>query len=393
MNEDKAARYHRLGRRSDLLGLLWGGVLLCGLALTSGAGALRDSSAGLVQRTGIPSLLAPIATVAVYVIVLAALHGAFALPLAFYRGFILERRFGLSRQTARSWIWNHLKVVGLTLVLATAAACVVYVALGVWPNWWWIAVWTVFCGASVLLAHAAPVVLLPLLFTLAPLSRTDLRDRLTSLARRAKTAVLSVHEWRVSDRTRRVQAALVGLGSTRRILLSDTLLADYSDEEIEVILAHELGHHVRHDLWRGLLAESLLSLCGFYAAHRMLVAAGPAAGLRGPDDVAGLPVLLLTAGVVSAVTIPLANSLSRWIERRADRFALQLTRNPGAFVAAMKRMAAQNLAEERPSAFALGFFYTHPPVAERISMAQQWAASSPRESGPATGPGEAEAET
>ncbi len=379
MNEDKAARYHRLRRRSDLLGMLWGGALLCGLVGTGGARALRDLAAGLIQPASVPQFLVPVATVAAYVALLAALHGVVALPLAYYRGFILERRFGLSRQSAGSWLRHHLKVLGLTLVLAAVAACFTYAALDAWPRWWWMAAWSAFFFGSVVLAQAAPVVLLPFLFTLVPLSRVELRDRLTSLATRARTAVLGVHEWRMSDRTRRAQAALVGIGPTRRILISDTLLSGYSDDEIEVILAHELGHHVRHDVWRGLIGEALLALGGFYAAHRMLMAGGPALGLSGPADVAGLPVLLLTAGILSGITIPAANALSRWIERRADRFALELTRNPDAFVAAMRRLAAQNLAEERPSAFALGFFYTHPPVADRIRLAQEWAASAPAE--------------
>src|SRR5204863_4438149 len=148
-------------------------------------------------------------------------------------------------------------------------------------------------------------------------------------------------------KTKKANAALTGIAGTRRILVSDTMLADYSEDEIEVVLAHELAHHVHGDIWKGLIFESALILAGFFAGARVLGAWVDAAGLRGPSDVAGLPLLVLTAGAVSLVMVPAAHAMSRHYERRADRFALKLTRNPAAFISAMRRLAAQNLAEEQ----------------------------------------------
>jgi STE24 endopeptidase len=161
------------------------------------------------------------------------------------------------------------------------------------------------------------------------------------------------------------------MGATRRILVSDTLLADYSDDEIEVVMAHELAHHVHGDLWRGLAFEALVGGLGAYLAHRTLVDLGPLVGLGGATDVAGLPLILLAFGAVSLASVPMANALSRAHERRADRFALRLTGNPTAFTSAMRRLAQQNLAEERPSFLARAFFYTHPPVHERLRMVRE----------------------
>src|SRR5204862_7890026 len=131
---------------------------------------------------------------------------------------------------------------------------------------------------------------------------------------------LGAYEWSIAGKTKKANAALAGIGATRRILVSDTMLADYSDDEIEVVLAHEMAHHVHGDIWKGILFESALILAGFYLAgwclHRL---AGPA-GLRGVDDVAGLPLLLLVAGAVSLVTLPVAHAMSRAFERSADRF-------------------------------------------------------------------------
>jgi STE24 endopeptidase len=182
--------------------------------------------------------------------------------------------------------------------------------------------------------------------------------------------VLGAYEWGLGEKTRKANAALTGIGATRRILVSDTMLAEYSDEEIEVVLAHELAHHVHGDIWKGIAFESLLILAGFYLASRALAGLAPAFGLRGVSDIAGLPLLVLCAGAVSLVMVPVAHAMSRAFERSADRFALTLTKNPAAFVSAMKRLAAQNLAEEHPSRLVQVLFYSHPPVRERIAAAQ-----------------------
>jgi STE24 endopeptidase len=220
------------------------------------------------------------------------------------------------------------------------------------------------------LTNVAPVLLLPLFYTVKPLDRDSLRTRLLALADRAGARVLGAYEWGLGDKTKKANAALAGLGGTRRILVSDTMLAEYSDDEIEVVLAHEIAHHVHGDIWKGILFQSALMLAGFYLASLVLRAMTARAGLRGVDDVAGLPLLLLAAGAVSLIMVPAAHAMSRAFERSADRFALDLTRNPGAFITAMRRLGAQNLAEEHPSRLVQWLFYSHPPLRERIASAE-----------------------
>jgi len=178
-----------------------------------------------------------------------------------------------------------------------------------------------------------------------------------------------VFEWVLSDHTRKANAALAGLGRTRRILLSDTLLSDYSEDEIEVILAHELAHHVHRDLWRGIAVQSVALLGGFLVADLVLRASADRLALRGMSDPAALPVMLLLGGVWSLLLMPLGNAVSRAQERAADRYALTTTRNVDAFVTAMKRLSQQNLAEEYPSPIVRWLFYSHPPIRERIEAA------------------------
>ena len=136
------------------------------------------------------------------------------------------------------------------------------------------------------------------------------------------------------------------------------------------MLAHEIAHHVHGDILKGIAFESVLILAGFFLASQVLQVMAGAAGLRGVDDVAGLPLLILAACAVSLVMIPAAHAMSRGFERSADRFALNLTKNPVAFISAMRRLGAQNLAEEHPSKVVQWLFYSHPPVRERIAAAQ-----------------------
>jgi STE24 endopeptidase len=234
----------------------------------------------------------------------------------------------------------------------------------------------VFTLVFVLLVQLAPVLLMPLFYDITPLTRDALRDRLIALANRAGTRVVGVFEWRLSDRTKKANAALAGIGRTRRILLSDTLLAEHSDEEIEVILAHELAHHVYRDIWSAIVVEMVLIALGCYVADVLLGVFATSAGLEGKGDVAGLPLLVLAAGAVSLVLLPVANALSRAHERRADRYALTMTRNAPAFMNAMRRLAAQNLAEEEPSRLVEILFHTHPPISARIAAARAYAEES-----------------
>lgn len=374
LNEDKAARYHRLARRASVLSLLLSTGLLGALAFTGGAAALRDMSEA--AAAAVPGVFRPYATVAVFVVLLALIHEALALPLAFYRGHLLERRYGLSVQTAGRWRRDRVKSGAIETAFAIGACEVMYAALRYSPAWWW--AWTagILSLVLIVLARLGPVLLLPLFYHFRPLEREALRDRLVSLARRAGARVVGAYEWRLSDRTHKANAALTGLGATRRILLSDTLLAEYSDEEIEVILAHELAHHVHRDIWTGIAYETALLVAGFYGADRALTALSPAAGLSSVSDVAGLPLVLLAAGGLSLLLMPAANALSRAHECRADRFALDITKNPGAFISAIKRLGAQHLAEEAPSRVVEVLFHTHPPLAQRIAAAKAWGATS-----------------
>lgn len=365
-NEDKSTKYHRLRRRADLLGTAIAGVVLLALSLSGSARAMRDAVGG-----GEGAL-----TVALLTLVLILLLQAIEFPFALYQGHILEHRYGLSTQSLGRWLTDHFKGVGLGAGLGVVAVSLVFGAMRMAPEqWWWMSA-LVFGIATIGMAHIAPVVLLPIFYTFKPLDRPELVDRLMRLATRARTDVMGVFEWGLSSHTKRANAALAGMGKTRRILLSDTLLADYSEDEIEVILAHELAHHVHKDLWRGILVQAAILVAGFYVADGLARAALPVVGLQRISDPALLPLLMVIGGAWSFLAMPFANAVSRAQERAADRYALTTTRNVDAFVTAMKRLSQQNLAEEYPSPVIRWLFFSHPPIRERIDAARAFARES-----------------
>jgi STE24 endopeptidase len=365
MNEDKSARYHRLHRRAAVAGTGLTALLLILLLTSGGSVALRDLAADLVGGSFF-------STIIVYVHLLGLANETVQLPLAYYRGITLERRYGLSTQSTSGWWLDHAKALGIGLFLASMAAVVICLLLRVSPGHWWVAAAVFFSIVLVGLAQIAPVVLMPVFYEFRPLERAELAERLISLAERAGTRVLGVFEWRLSHRTRKANAALVGIGRTRRILVSDTLLAEHSDDEIEVILAHELAHHLHRDIWSAIGVETVLIALGFYLTDVVLSFYAMSFGLAGKSDIAALPLVLLTVGAVSTMLMPLVNALSRAHERRADRFALDVTRNAAAFITAMRRLGTQNLAEEYPSRLVELLFHTHPSIRARIAAAQKW---------------------
>ena len=355
MNDSKSSRYHRARRRADLFGGLvtaavWSALLLSGLSVW-----LRSAAGGR------PSFYAAAALL---------LLGAALLPIAWYRSCRLEWQYELSAVPALTWLRAQLRSGGLALAIGAAAAELVIWTMQ-WPRIWWALAAAACAAVTALLTASAPVLALPLMRRSQPLSREVLKRRLERLSARAGIPVLDVREWRLGARTRRASAALIGAGSTRRIVLSDTLLADFSDDEIEVVMAHEMGHHVHRDLLKTLAGELVLLLVGFRAAALALDRSWTWLGLTSPADPAGLPLVVLTVGAVALIATPIQNAWSRAHERRADRFALETASEPSAFIGAVRRMAAQNLAEERPSNTAFLLFHTHPTVEERIEAARE----------------------
>jgi STE24 endopeptidase len=308
-----------------------------------------------------------------YLLLVGLAYDLLAVPLDFYGGFILEHRYGQSTQTFRAWLWDQVKGKLIGFGIGAFLIEAVYWLLRHYPDDWWLIAGAMFIVFAIVMANVAPVLLMPMFYKFVPLRDEELRNRLVSLCEQANTGVRGVYEMDMSRKTRAANAALVGLGNTRRIVLGDTLLDRYEPDEIEVILAHELGHHKNWDMWKGLLFHSVISLLGFYLAHMVLRAYSPPLGFRGPDDVAAFPLLMLTVAGVSLLFLPTSNAFSRRLERRADSFALQLSGNPRAFVSMMGKLGQQNLSEFEPNPLVEFILFSHPSVSKRIRRARETA--------------------
>ena len=293
------------------------------------------------------------------------------LPLGYYHGFVLPRRFGQSNQDMRGWVVDQLKGLLISAPLGLIGLELVYLALRLTGGWWW--AWT---GAgmlvfTIILSNLAPILIMPLFNKFVPLGdeHAELAERLMKLAARANTKVRGVYKFDMSRRTKAANAALTGIGNTRRIVLGDTLINEFSPDEIETVLAHELGHQVHKDIPILMAFGMIMTLGGLYLASLALHWAAGYFGFAGPADIAGLPALGLVLGAFGLLTQPLSNAISRWRESMADEYALQSTGKREAFASAFVRLANQNLAEVDPEKWVVFMFYDHPPLGERIKMA------------------------
>jgi STE24 endopeptidase len=370
--QQKAREYARIRRRLSFvdMGIAAVGVIVI---LTSGlAFWLRDvlHPLGWQPVTGwFPW------QVLVYFLVLMLGYQIITAPLGYYSGFVLPHRYGLSTQTLKGWLVDLFKGLALGLVFECAAIEVVYLLLAAQPDTWWLWVGLVMLLFSVVMANLAPVLLLPLFYKFTPLPEGDLTRRLLALADRAHTRVRGVYTMHMSDKTTAANAALMGLGNTRRIVVGDTMLDRYTPDEIEVVLAHELGHHVHSDIWKLILSQTVLTLGGLYLVNVALHWAVQAAHIYpSMADPATIPFVLLLTAIFGLIVMPLSNSYSRFVEYQADEYALQTTRMVGAFKSTMTRLANQNLAEIEPSPLVEVLFHNHPSIRKRLQHADAFAA-------------------
>lgn len=356
-------RYHRWQFWLGVARLAVTVLLLAAFLFTGAAVILRRWT----EASGHPLWL----QVAELFLVLSAAFRLAAAPLTWLAGYWLPRRFGLLHQPLWRWILDHLKAVALTGALTLVGAEVIYALLSV-TAWWWLWGAAVFYVGGALLAMVVPVWIVPLFYRLTPLGDETLRQRLLTLAARVGVPVVGVWVVDQSRKSRTANAALTGLGRTRRILLFDTLLNGFTPDQVEAVLAHELAHHVRGDVRRALLVQSALTLVTFWVADLLLRIGSDGLGLTGPADPAGLPLFGLILVGLGLAALPLANGYSRWVERRADDFALAVTRNAEAFIGAMERLAELNLAERRPHPAKEFFLFSHPSIERRIARARRF---------------------
>jgi STE24 endopeptidase len=360
----EARRYNRVRRWLGVADFVVGAAFLVVLLVTGWSGSLRD----FALRRGFQNYTL---AVFLYLFLLLFIGKLLSLSLDYY-GFRLERKFQLSTQKVRSWFWDEAKGFLVGLVMASIVVELLYFMIRQSPQHWWIFTWALFMGLFILLAQLAPVVLFPLFYKFEPLENEDLRRRLVMLGERAGTRVRGVYRWKLSEKSKKANAALTGLGATRRIILADTLLDNYAPEEIEAVLAHELGHHVHKHILKSIFVQAGITLGGFWLANFVLHYAVDDHMFEELSDFANLPLLAITATVLSVLLMPALNAYSRYNERQADRYAFESIADVEPFISSMNKLAQQNLAERTPSKWIEVLFHSHPGIASRIAAAQAW---------------------
>jgi STE24 endopeptidase len=363
----KAKRYSRTKLAVLLLSTLWSVARLAWFASDRRAARLKASIArGVPERR----LAAP-----AFFTVTMALSWLSSLPVAYVGGYQVERRFGLTRQSTSGWLGDQAKGLLIGLLLQTPLLTAAYTVMRRRPRDWWLIIAGASVPLTVALGNLAPVLLMPLFNRFQPLRDEALAARVRELAARSGVRISDVYEMDMSRQSEKPNAMFTGLGNTKRIVLGDTLLAGFSPDEVEAVVAHELGHQVHGDIWR---------LIGFGAGAGfgmawLLSRIAPAAvrqsrertGVSEVADEASLPLLALLMTAMGLILMPVQAAFSRAMERRADRFAVALTRNGDAYARAMEGLAAQSLADPDPPRPVVVMLYSHPPIVERIRAARE----------------------
>ena len=364
--QKQAKQYARISRRLWLVDNAFSAIYAFAWLFLGWAISLREWLSGFTTNEWI--------LVPAFVLFFGGIYFIVNLPLSYYSGFVLPHRFDQSNQTLKDWIIDQLKGMAVGVPLGLILLELLYLALRATGSMWWLWAAGGMLLFSVLLSNLAPILIMPLFNKFIPLGdeHKELADRLLALAEHANTKVRGVFKFDMSRRTKSANAALTGIGNTRRIVLGDTLINEFSIDEIETVLAHELGHHVHRDIPLLITMGAVGTTVGLYLASLGLNWAIGYFGFNGVADVAAFPALGIILGAYGLLTMPFENAVSRWREEMADDYALQSTGKKEAFASAFTRLANQNLGEIDPEKWVVFLFYSHPPLGERISKAQNW---------------------
>ena len=367
--QKRAKAYARISRRLWLVNLVIGAIYTLSWLGFGWSVAVRAWLTTTFAFLASPWLLVP-----VFLVVFGGPYFVIDLPLSYYSGFVLPHRFEQSTQSLKDWVLDQVKGLAIGAPLGLILVELLYLALRATGSLWWL--WTAagLLVFNVLLSNLAPVLIMPLFNKYVPLGaeHQDLAERLLRLAERAHTKVRGVYKFDMSRRTKSANAALTGIGNTRRIILGDTLINEFTPDEIEAVLAHELGHQVHRDIPFLIAFGTASTLIGFFLASLAMNWAVAAFGFTGVSDVAAFPALGLILGAYGLITSPIDNAVSRWRESMADEYALSATGKNEAFASAFVRLANQNLGEVDPEKWVVFMFYSHPPLRDRIAMAKNW---------------------
>lgn len=293
-------------------------------------------------------------------------------PLEYYDSFILEHTFSLSNQTLKAWLVRKLKKDIVAFIVALPMIFILYFSLRIVPVHWWLWTGVIWFMFSIILTKFAPIIMVPIFYKYTPIANDELRCKIIALAGKAGFNIKNVFQIDISKDTKKANAAVLGMGRQKRIVLCDTLLSNFSHEEIEAVMAHELGHHKLKHTLKIALSSGVTTFSSLYAANYLFLILHNVFEYNLLYDFESLVLIYFILSVFNIILLPLQNSLLRKLEKDADKFAIKLTGNTNAFISTMKKLSAQNLSDITPNKFYEIMLYSHPPISERISLAEKY---------------------
>ena len=290
------------------------------------------------------------------------------IPFSLYKNFKIENRYGFNAMTPRLWIADLAKSLLISSVLGGILVIAAFAIILYSPMWWWLLLWVFFLIFGIVVMYLSPYVIEPLFFKFEPVKAEGLEDKIRALMERAGLKVSRVFQVDASRRSRHSNAYFTGIGRVKRIVLFDTLLEQMTQEEILAVLAHEVGHWKKRHVLKSMILTEALAFAGLYLAYR-LIGWEPLPGLTGLPTASFYARALIVGFAGSLIMFPLTpffSFISRRNEREADRFATDLTGRPEALASALVKLSRENLSNLHPHPLYAKFYYSHPPIVERV---------------------------
>ncbi|APV45421.1 Ste24 endopeptidase [Dehalogenimonas formicexedens] len=359
----QAKEYARKRRRLGFINFVLSTLLILALILTPLSETIARGISGAI----------PVAA-ALYLIILMVAYDVLTLPISYTTGYRLPKEYGLLHQTASGWVSDHFKSLAMGIGFGAVAVAVMFLLLEHMPGWWWLVAWGLLLAITLVMTVLAPIIFIPLFYKMRPIDEGELKDRLNALAAKAGVKVSGIYIIEFSQKTSLANAAVMGLGRTKRIVISDTLINAYTPDEIDVVMAHELGHQRNGDVWRLFGFQSVIYLGVFWLASALYAFWVQQTDYVNQSDPAALPLFLFCLTVTAAPSLGLQSWFSRRVEGGADAFALRLTGESDVFISAMTKLTDQNLGESRPSSFLERLGQDHPSYIDRVKMAEAFGA-------------------
>lgn len=303
-----------------------------------------------------------------YVLVLGIFSSILFSPINYYTGFYLEHKYNLSNQTFWKWIWEGLKGTLVGTVIGIPVLLLFYFIMKSFGLMWWLPFAVLMFILSVVLAQIVPIIILPIFYKITPIENDDFKERIVALSKDAGLKVQNVFKFNMSKNTKKANAAFTGLGKTKRILLGDTLLDNYTNDEIETVIAHELGHYKKKHIVKNIFIGTVFSFLTFFLIAQLHRLSLSLFGFKEIVQISSLPLLLLWGGIIGLIQTPISNFISRKFEYEADEYAIVSTNKTESFINTLEKLTDQNLGDREPLPIVEWFFYSHPSITNRISV-------------------------